>query len=259
MNRNINERAGVIEIDVWKLLLSYLRKWWLIALCILVGGGGAWLYTYKMITPMYQASITVYVNNLAGSEHVDSITSSNLQAAQKLVSTYATIIKSDTVLDGVIARSGLSYTADDIRERLSTQQVGDTEIFKIFVLHEEPQEAARLANAIAEEAPAVIEDIVVGSSAKIVDYAKIPDTRHSPSYILNTVVGAVVGMVLAMAYVTLCTLLDVRIKNEEDLKSLFNYPVLGQIPRFDASASGQAGAYGMPYVPGSSGKEGSDR
>ena len=51
-----------------------------------------------------------------------------------------------------------------------------------------------------------------------------------------------------MIYVTLRCLMDVRIKEEEDLASLFDYPVLGHIPHFDQPASGKKNAYAEPYT-----------
>ena len=52
-------RDEVLEIDLQKLLMAYLRKWWLILLCGLVVAGGALLYTVKFITPLYQANVSV--------------------------------------------------------------------------------------------------------------------------------------------------------------------------------------------------------
>ena len=60
--------------------------------------------------------------------------------------------------------------------------------------------------------------------------------------------GALIGGVLAVIYVTLRCLMDVRIKEEEDLASLFDYPVLGNIPHFDQPASGKKNAYAEPYT-----------
>ena len=48
-----------MEIDLLKLFMAYLHKWWLILLCALVVGGGTLLYTMKLVTPLYQDSITV--------------------------------------------------------------------------------------------------------------------------------------------------------------------------------------------------------
>ena len=82
----------------------------------------------------------------------------------------------------------------------------------------------------------------------IIDYAKVPEKRSSPSYSRNAVLGALLGGILAAAYVTLRCLMDVRIKEEEDLAALFDYPVLGQVPHFDQPSSSKKHAYAAPYV-----------
>lgn len=43
-------RDEVLEIDLQKLLMAYLRKWWLILLRGLVVAGGPLLYTVKFMT-----------------------------------------------------------------------------------------------------------------------------------------------------------------------------------------------------------------
>lgn len=248
MKEAVPKNNDTVEIDLIKLLTAYLHKWWLILLCALVVGGGALLYTMKFITPLYQASITIYVNNVRSGERIDYISGSNLQASQQLVSTYANIIQSDTVLSKVIEEAGVNYTPDQMRGLLSTKQVGGTELFNVYVTHPDPKMAAYLANTVASVAPAEIETFVEGSSTKIIDYAKVPGGSCSPSYSRNTVVGALIGGVLAVVYVTLRCLLDVRIKGEDDLAAMFDYPVLGQIPHFDQPSSGKKNAYAEPYA-----------
>ena len=76
----------------------------------------------------------------------------------------------------------------------------------------------------------------------------MPTSRCSPSYSRSAMLGAVVGAVLAVLYVTLRSLLDVRIKEEEDLTALFDLPVLGQIPSFTQTANGKKRAYAAPYA-----------
>ena len=83
---------------------------------------------------------------------------------------------------------------------------------------------------------------------QIIDYAKVPTQRSSPSYSRSAVLGALLGGVLAIIYVTLRSLLDVRIKDEDDINVLFDYPVLGQIPHFDQPSSGKKNAYAEPYA-----------
>ena len=248
VRETMNENPEMVEIDLRKLLLAYLHKWWLIALCALLVGAASLLYTMEMVTPLYQASVTIYVNNVRSGERIDYISGSNLQASQQLVNTYSNIIKSDTVLSKVAQEAHVDYTPENMRKLLSTKQVGETELFNVYITHPDPEEAAHLANAVANVAPAEIENFVEGSSAKIIDYAKVPTSRCSPSYSRSAVLGAAIGGVLAVVYVTLRCLMDVRIKEEEDLAALFDYPVLGQIPRFDQLSSGKKHAYAAPYV-----------
>ena len=249
-------RDEVLEIDLQKLLMAYLRKWWLILLCGLVVAGGALLYTVKFITPLYQANVSVYVNNSSNNQPVDYVTSSNLDASQKLVNTYINIAKSDRVLDLVAEKLNGDYTVKELREMLSAAQVDKTEIFRIYITSPSPEEAARVANMMAEVAPGEISNLIEGSSARIIDYAKVPEQRHSPSYKKNTMMGGLIGCVLVVAYLTALFLLDVRIRDDEDLTSLTDLPILGQIPNIDAIKDSDRKKYGYETEERPAGKGG---
>lgn len=239
----LNEKRDGFEIDLQKLLQSYLRKWWLIVIgTVLVASLAAWVTTY-FITPMYRASVTVYVNNIARGEQITYLSGANLNAAQQLVNTYIQIIGSDIVLTKVGEESGLNLSAGQIRELMTAQQVDNTELFKVYITHPDPQLAAKVANAIAEVAPGEIEEFVEGSSTKIIDYAKVPVTPSSPNISKNCTIGAMIGAMLMLAYVTVRFLLDVRIKDEDDINALFDIPVLGQIPVFVAEGTKRKNSY----------------
>lgn len=239
--REMIKNQDDMGIDLQKLLLAYLRKWWLLVLCTAVGAAAALLITMQYITPLYQASVTIYVNNSSAGERVEYISGTNLSTAQQLVNTYVNIIRSNTVLEKVIEQSGLDYTADEIRSCMSASQVSQTEMFKVYILHEDPEMAAQLANAVADVAPEEIEKFVEGSSTKIIDYAKVPTSKYSPNYSRNIMMGALLGMIVAVGYVTLCFLLNDRINEEDDLAMMFDLPVLGRIPKFDQMNNKKSG------------------
>ena len=130
----------------------------------------------------------------------------------------------------------MNTSAAQIRSVMSTSQVGDTELFKVHITHPKPEMAAKIANAIAEVAPGEIESFVEGSSTKIIDYAKVPKTPSSPNVSKNCTFGGILGCALALAYLTLRVLLDVKIREELQLTAMFDIPVLGQIPAFVADS-----------------------
>ena len=232
MREMMNETYDGLEVDLKKLLMTYFSKWWLIVLGMLAAVLVTFYVTANIITPMYQARVTIYVNNTASGQQVDYISNANLVTSQRLVNTYINIIKSDTVLEKVAEASGMEIKSDQLRQAMSAEQVDDTELFDVVITYPDPALAAQLANAVAEVAPNEIENFVEGSSTKIIDYAKVPVEQSSPNLGRNCVLGGMIGAVLALAYLTVAFLLDVRIKDEEDLNMLFDVPVLAQIPAF---------------------------
>ena len=233
MTEKTKEKNPAMEIDLKKLFRIYLRRWWVIVLCAVLVGTAGWYVTREFVTPMYRASVTVYVNSVRADQQINTISSSSLATAQRLVSTYVNIIKSDTVLEKVSEAMDEEFSMNTIRSVLSASQIGETELFDVHITHADPEAAARIANAVAEVAPGEIEKIVEGSSAKIVDYAKVPTAPASPNVMRNTLIFAFVGGLLSVLFFTVRFLMDVRIKDEEDLTNLFDIPVLGRIPPFD--------------------------
>ena len=243
MNERKTERKTDVEIDLQKLLAAFLRKAWFIAIFVVAATLIGWYWTANLVTPMYKASITVYVNSIKTDQQISSISSSSLATAQRLVLTYVNMIKSDTVLDKVAEAADMDITAEDLRKNLSAAQVDETELFKVSITHADPEKAAHIANAVAAVAPGEIERFVEGSSAKIIDYAKVPEAPYSPNVSRNVFLSAFLGGVAAVALLTLQFLMDVRIKEEEDLQMLFNIPVLGQIPEFEEANSKKSSGY----------------
>jgi capsular polysaccharide biosynthesis protein len=222
----------VVEIDLRKLLQAVLRRWWIIFLALLVGAGGAFAVTRFLMTPLYSATIKLYVNNTT--ESAKSITSSDITASKSLVETYITIIRSDAVLGEVINRTNAGYTVKELDEKLTAGALNSTEVFYMTITTPDPALSAELANAIAETAPIHLAEIVDGSSVKVVDKAKVPDTPSSPSFSKNTAIGALAGVLVSGAVIVMTVVFDVRIMSESDLQAISDMPVLGAITDFNA-------------------------
>ncbi|MBR5218034.1 MAG: hypothetical protein IKV68_06710 [Oscillospiraceae bacterium] len=229
-----------VEIDLKEMLRLILKRAWIIVLCAVIVGASVLVYTVNFVTPQYQASVTIYVNNNSGKESA-YISSADLAVALKLVSTYVNIIQSNTVLDKVIAESGLLLETDQLRKMISAEVMGETEMFQVIVTTPNPQMSVDLANAIAKVAPDVIAEIIEGSSAKIIDYARLPKGQSSPNYLMCLVIGGLVGAILAIAVILIQNMTDTCIHNEEELEKICPVPVLGLIPdlTIDAKTAGK--------------------
>lgn len=234
MQEKTNEKLGEISINMQELLLAYLKKWWVIFICLIIGAAAAFGFTHQFVTPMYQASISIYVNNNKSIHKKENLSSADLAAAKQLVNTYMAIAKSNRVLDQIVAKMSGEYSSDQLSRMIRAEQLDDTETFCIYVLHENPEEAAKIANAVAEVAPGVISDLIQGTSARVIDTARVPQSRYSPNYGKMTLLGGVFGVLAALGVLTIHILFDTHIHDENDLQSFYPLLVLGRIPEFDS-------------------------
>lgn len=228
---NANEKSNVNSedtIDLRRLFSAIVRKLWAIVLAAVIGAGAAFLGTFYFISPQYRSSALFYVNG--NSLSVGSISLSDITAAKDLVNSYIVILKSRETLNAVIDYADLDYKYGQLSGMISASSVNDTEIFQVYVTSTDPNEAEKIANAIAYILPKRIEGIIDGATAKIVDYAVAPSAPFAPNYSKNTVMGLLAGAALALAFVVIQDILDITIRTGDDLTNVTSLPVLAAIP-----------------------------
>ncbi len=230
-NQERNNREYV-TIDVVHILLLLLKRLWLIVFCGVLAAAAGFSIANFAIAPTYSSNIKLYVNNSSISlgNTTFSISSSELTAAQSLVKTYGEILKSRSTLERVIRKTDSNYTWRDLSEMIEYGSSNETEIMRVTVTCEDPYEASRIANTIAEVLPVRISEIIDGASMEVVDSA-IPElTKVAPSITRYTAMGFVLGVFLCVAILVILALMDDTIHDEEYVLNTYNYPILGKVP-----------------------------
>lgn len=253
----MEDQKEYLEIDLMELLKALWHRAWAIALAVVLFGAAALAWTKLMITPLYEASALLYVNNSSfsvGSTSV-SISPSELSAAQSLVDTYAVILKTRTTLNSVIRETGVDYTYEELVDMISAKAVNGTEVFSVTVTSPDPQEAEKLANTIAKILPEKISGIVDGSSVRVVDQAVVPAKKSSPSISKNTMLGMILGFVVSCGVIVLIQLFDTTIRSEDYLIQNYDLPLLAVIPELLPKRSGSGGYYYAASQPKARAKE----
>lgn len=231
------------EINILAICKSLLRKAWLIVLCAIIFGIGGYIYTDQCVAPMYQSSVLLYVNNTNKAENSGNISASDLATSQRLVSTYIIILKSDPVMEKVANNlehtTGNKLSGAAIKGMITAGAEDGTEVFRVSVSSSDPKLAAEVANSVAAVAPKEIEGVIQGSSAKVVQHATVAGAPYSPNKTRQAALFAIIGVVLAVAFVLIREFMDVRIKSEEDLEEICDAPILGFIPELGQESSGK--------------------
>ena len=230
MEKPVREKDDVMVIDLVQLAKALWRRAWAIVFAMIICGGAAFSYAYFLVTPLYQASAMMYVNNSSVSVGSTQVDLSDLNAAQSLVETYLVILKTRGTLEEVIEVADVPYTYEQLSGMITAGAVNSTEAFEIQVTSADPQEAEKLANTIADLLPERISQIIDGSSAKIVDYAVVPSHKSSPSISRYTMIGSLLGAVISCGVIILFELFDEQIRDEDYVRETFDLPLLAAVP-----------------------------
>ncbi len=229
----MNNDNEYIKIDLLKIMNGLLRRAWIIVLCMLICGALLMSYALYFVTPLYESSVLMYVNNSSFSVGATSfsISSSEISAAKSLVDTYLVILETRMTLEEVIELGQLDYTYGELCKVITAEPVNDTEVFSVTVKTDDPYEAERIANTIAIVLPEKINDIVEGSSVRIVDYAVVASNKVSPSVPKYTILGMLVGAMISCLIIAVIEITDNQIRSEDYLLETYpDIPLLSVVP-----------------------------
>ena len=119
---------------------------------------------------------------------------------------------------------------ETLADKISVSSPENTRIMQISVTDTNPLRAAEIANAVREESAIQIKEIMEVDSVKLVYAADVPTVPSSPNVARDTLLAAVIGVVLAVVVLSVIHLLDDTIRTEEDVENRLGLNVLGMIP-----------------------------
>ena len=245
MERRENDNKEYYTIDLAHIAKTIGRRFWILIVAGLLAAFIGFAYSAWFIAPTYSSSIMLYVNNSSfsvGNTNF-SISSSQIIAAQSLVNTYSEILKNRTTLERVIDKAGVPYSYSELSGMITAASSNETEIMKVTVTTEDPYEASRIANCIAEVLPIRIAEIIDGASMEVVDSA-VPNTHKiAPNITTYTAVGLVLGVVLSLIAIVIFAMLDDTIHDEEYILRTYKYPILAKVPDLVNAGGKRYGRY----------------
>ena len=222
-----------LEIDLVELMYRMIEKLkWIIAAALigLIIAGG---FTKFLITPEYEATTKLYVQE--AKDKIVDLSAINL--SDKLAADYLQVFNNWHVHEAVIDALKLPYTDRQIQRMLAIDILDDTRIISITVTSTDPVEAYNIARAYAACAPAFIEEKMLTSRPTVFEAARIPAKPSAPNTMLNMLLGTFGGAAIAIAIIFIQFVSDDRVRNAEMLQKRLGLATLGMMPVQDAAGS----------------------
>ena len=239
-----------LDANVQKLIIALLRKWKLIVSVAMIGIVLAYCYTANFTNLTYSSSVEFLAYAQDSNQDLsDSSTTaqqasntSKMNYAIKMLDTYIELFKTNefnqSVANEINENYSTSYSASNIKNAITIEDVAGTAMFKITVTTTDPDLSYQIAHQLETSIPNKMAATNNGTvRASVEDVALKATTSESRGYAKKMLLGAIVGAGLAAAYIILRELIDVRIKNSDELTDKYGIPVLGTIPEFDLKVS----------------------
>ncbi len=248
-----------IDENVMKILVALLRKWKVIVLFAVIGALVGYFYTANFTQLTYTSTVEFLAYAVdTGDELMDngSTTTNNanqvrisntskMNYAMKMLSTYIEVMSTNEfnnmVAQDLNDRINSSYTGTTIKNALTIEGVEDTAMFKITVTTTSADLSYEIAHQLETSVPKMMKTTNNGLvDASVEDKPVKASAAGSLGYAKKCTIAAIIGIVIAAAFIILRNLLDVRIRTSEELIEKYNVPVLGSIPSFEVRNSGSS-------------------
>lgn len=213
-------------IDFVELMYRLLGRWKLIVSLAVLVALVVGIITVFLITPMYEATSTIYVLSRSDS----AINMSDLQIGTALTNDYIKVFKMWEVHERVISNLNLPYSYTHMRDNLSITNDSNTRMLDITFTSPSPEEAAAVANEYAKVASEYIADNMSTDKPNIMSVALIPSNPISPNKTRNVLLGFILGFFIGCVYVTVQMVVDDKYKTVEDIRKYTGLATLAVVP-----------------------------
>ncbi len=197
-----------------------VRWWWVLLLGLAAGGSAAWGVS-QLVSPTYRATATIVVNQSASP---GTVTYSDALLSQQLVKTYARMATQRVVLEQVAEELDLAIGPPELEDLLSGLAISQTQLLEIRAETPDPELSRDVANSVAR---VFIEQqqpfLPIGrgdQTLRIAQPANLPRAPIAPRVVLNTLLGALAGLLAAAGIAALVEYRDDTIKSPDDLERL---------------------------------------
>lgn len=215
------------EIDLLELFYVVLHKWKMIILSLLLTGACGCLISVFLITPQYESTSVLYV--LSKSTSITSL--ADIQMGSSLTNDYVEVVTSRPIIEQVIQNLGLTdETYGSLKDKVSIDNPANTRLLKITVRDPQADIAKAIADELADVSKSFISIKMDQAAPTVTQYGYADGEPVTPNTVKNTVLGALIGAVLAIGVVIVSYLLNDTIMTTDDIEKKLGMTVLASIP-----------------------------
>ena len=217
------------EIDIKRIIEIIFSKKLIITLIILLSVTLGYVYSYYYKKPEYKSSVTILL--VADENKTDkSLTQTDVNLNNGLISTYSSIAKSSSILQKTIQNLNLDIPVSKLEQNVEAKQIDNTQFLEISVKNESPERAKNIANELAEVFTEQIKEIYNLQNISIVDKAETEENPCNINHMKDIIIFGFAGIVLSIIIVMIIYMFDDTVKDRKDIEKNIKLRTIGTLP-----------------------------
>ena len=239
-------------LDILQLLK---KRWWILLFSGLLIAVIAFVYSEVTYSPTYTTTVDVLVKT--GKQENINEAVSGISLAQKSFRTCIDLLDTNDFMDEISetykerypdAYATTPYSGKWLKNHVVfSARNEESTIFTFSITTKNKDDSLRIGEIFKELAPDKIAKYEDNYSIEPSDSPRRAETpSNSKNLARNTLLGFMIGVVLAFLIVFIIDITDVRIKHESDIIDNYSLPLLGSIPNFEVATKKKKG-YGYGY------------
>lgn len=220
------EQDNIKIEDFFKIIKERFKS---ITLIVILITALAVVLNFYVIPPLYRSSTKVFIGKNSTQQEYSI---SDIQTYQKLLSTYAEIIKTNDLIESAIEKNNLNVTSQYVLDNIKVEPKSETQILEISYEDTDENLTKDILEAVTNEFILYSRELIPNGTIQIVEKAKVPNSPISPKKKINVIVSFVLALILSSGLAIILEVLDKSVKTKEELEKLvnINIPVIGVIP-----------------------------
>ena len=229
MEDNMKEEELTIDLgQLFQLLKKNLK---LIVLSMVICAVAAFAITTFLLPKKYASESSIFIVSKVNQE-TGTVDANALSANSKQVNNYMELIKGKNILNKVAEQLNIE-DVKEVQNAISVSNKSETEIIDIKATTDDPTKSQQIVKATTEIFFKEVKETLKIENMTVLNDPEVEETPVSPSKKMNTLIGALLGLLCSGGYVFLTYLLDKRLRTKQEAENFLGIPVLAEIPYYE--------------------------
>ena len=215
------------NINIADLVFVSIKRWYIIALVVVVSLILTALYTLSFVTPLYTSSAKIFVLSRQTENYY---TSADFNISTYLSNDIADIIVDTPVLSGVYEETDKKYSINYLKSAVSVSKPKDTRIIEIKVSTPKAEDSKIIVDSICENAKEKLVEIMKLDSVEIIKKGTLPQKPSSPNLANSLISVGIIAFIIAEAIIVINYIFNNKVSSVTDIEKCLGLNVLATIP-----------------------------